>query len=232
MFWWCFFSLLAVRQSVRKKKSVCVYREHVCFGRCLLYKVKPDLWCTYMKGGQYDWLKCPLWHAMLKLNQPSSVPVLLSCFISSLCCFSSAHACACSNVIKSTKAVSLQMAKCVTYGILFQSRDQDGDPSKHPWAKPGSVSTFWCLRERENIITCCSVCTWIFFSAFWLLFDCLCVYRGNTPFGIDSMPDLRKRRPIPLVSELVSTHRSLSASWSTSDLHWTLAFFKTKQTRN
>jgi len=30
------------------------------------------------------------------------------------------------------------------------------------------------------------------------------IFRGGGIFGIDSMPDLRKRKPIPLVSEVVS----------------------------
>nr|XP_061837731.1 protein unc-13 homolog B-like isoform X2 [Nerophis lumbriciformis] len=55
-------------------------------------------------------------------------------------------------------------------------QDQDADPSKQPWARPG----------------------------------------GNTPFGIDSMPILHRRRPIPLVSELQTMIQSRkSHSWST-----------------
>uniref|UniRef100_A0A7N6AEL7 Unc-13 homolog Ba (C. elegans) n=1 Tax=Anabas testudineus TaxID=64144 RepID=A0A7N6AEL7_ANATE len=39
--------------------------------------------------------------------------------------------------------------------------------------------------------------------------------QANTPFGIDSMPDLRKRRPIPLVSELVSRKAGLAHTLAT-----------------
>uniref|UniRef100_A0A8C7JM86 Unc-13 homolog Ba (C. elegans) n=1 Tax=Oncorhynchus kisutch TaxID=8019 RepID=A0A8C7JM86_ONCKI len=41
-----------------------------------------------------------------------------------------------------------------------------------------------------------------FGTLLYLVLNCVCVFSGATPFGIDSMPDLRKRRPIPLVSEL------------------------------
>uniref|UniRef100_A0A8C5HZE5 Protein unc-13 homolog B-like n=1 Tax=Gouania willdenowi TaxID=441366 RepID=A0A8C5HZE5_GOUWI len=40
--------------------------------------------------------------------------------------------------------------------------------------------------------------------------DCREVRRGNAPFGIDSTPDFCRRRPIPLVSELVSTYGNVN----------------------
>uniref|UniRef100_A0A8C4EFJ9 Unc-13 homolog Ba (C. elegans) n=1 Tax=Dicentrarchus labrax TaxID=13489 RepID=A0A8C4EFJ9_DICLA len=58
-------------------------------------------------------------------------------------------------------------------------------------------------EEEENMIASkqCLHLDFLYLNIDHHIF-CLCLYRGNTPFGIDSMPDLRKRRPIPLVSEL------------------------------
>lgn len=98
---------------------------------------------------------------------------------------------------ESSKSMSgIQTAQFVTFDVAFQNRDQDGDPSKHPWAKPGSVNTFnvYMLYGEFTLI-----------HGHRSVYFCICLYRGTTPFGIDSMPDLRKKRPIPLVSELVST---------------------------
>lgn len=47
------------------------------------------------------------------------------------------------------------VAERLTCDILFQSRDQDGDLSKHPWAKPGSVKVFCvcvCSFKRVSMI--------------------------------------------------------------------------------
>ncbi|XP_078809545.1 uncharacterized protein LOC144981294 isoform X1 [Oryzias latipes] len=41
---------------------------------------------------------------------------------------------------------------------------------------------------------------------------------GNAPFGIDSMPDLRRRRPISLVGELVSAAAKTLPTWFPADL--------------
>lgn len=124
-----------------------------------------------------------LWRAGQKLNQPISNPAH---FLTSV---SSQFVC-----MEAVKFSGFLMAKPVTFDTVFQSREQDGDPSKHAWAKPGSVNSPSWKDSRVKSLNL------ILFKGD----DFAVSHSGNTPFGIDSMPELRKKRPIPLVSELVS----------------------------
>uniref|UniRef100_A0A665UJX1 Unc-13 homolog Ba (C. elegans) n=1 Tax=Echeneis naucrates TaxID=173247 RepID=A0A665UJX1_ECHNA len=93
-----------------------------------------------------------------------------------------------------------------------EEEDEDVEKELHPLPEPGSnkdlkdssvIPLKPTLDNRDNKTQ----------SEVWyvrnvdILF-CIALKRthetaeGSTPFGIDSMPDLRKRRPIPLVSEL------------------------------
>lgn len=152
-------------------------------------------------GGQHDWLNLPVLHAVLKLNQPSSVPVLLSCFFFSLSCFSRA----CSSAMKPVTSVCLQKAKFVTFDFLFQSRDQDNDPSKHPWAKPGSVNTFWCvcvcvwMRIRlPDTVFAPGLSLFKYWSVNWGV--CLSVYTGETrPLVLTACQTFARGGPFPLL---------------------------------
>lgn len=88
----------------------------------------------------------------------------------------------------------------MTIWSTFQ-QNINGDHNKHPWAKPGYdllLTLFHCL----NHVVVYPVLHQIVFSITGL--SIFYIFRGGGIFGIDSMPDLRKRKPIPLVSEVVS----------------------------
>lgn len=143
-----------------------------------------QIYDAHISRGQSDRLERSLWRAGQKLNQPISNPAHFpypSVSSQSVC-------------MEAVKFSGSLMAKPVTFDAAFQSREQDGDPSKHAWAKPGSVSG---PSRKDSRVKCLNLIL--------LKGDDVAVSRsGNTPFGIDSMPELRKKRPIPLVSELVS----------------------------
>lgn len=56
----------------------------------------------------YSWLLFPVWHALLKLNQPCQIPKLLSSLFLSLFHLSHAVVCACSTVMNSIKPVNFK----------------------------------------------------------------------------------------------------------------------------
>lgn len=131
----------------------------------------------------------------LKLNQPIfyTQPPVSHLFLVSLCC-SSLCLFVCMPPVSWEQQSSLsQTAKIRDLWLCISEPRSRWRPQQ---ARMGQA------RVSKHWVCIWKICTSFDLNGWFWYFVGL--RSGNTPFGIDSMPELRKKRPIPLVSELVS----------------------------
>lgn len=134
-----FFTSCHKKENPHTVKSILYVPPRCICGPVGVYKVK-QIYDARIARGQSDWLERSLWRAGQKLNQPISNPAHFLTSVSSQFVR-----------MEAVKFSGFLMAKPVTFDSVFQNREQDGDPSKHAWAKPGSVNS---QNWKDSTVKC------------------------------------------------------------------------------